>query len=272
MSAFFRLVAGFLAPQSTAASGWSSNTMRGLAVSGAMARAAEQIQHERGRLDLRPARWTVDLCSASPMQPLTAIAEVLQESGRLMLVATELQHEGRTTARGTALFLKVAESPDNPVWESGRRWGPPPRALDPHLDDPTLYFSEGAGWSADQSERQDARRKRSWNWAIPVVEGEHITPFQAVASVADLASMVANWGERGIAHINADITVAIARMPESSDIGLAALERVESDGIAIGTAAMFDRRGTIGTVVVSALANARKVIDLRATTRLGLPR
>ena len=99
-----------------------------------------------------------------------------------------------------------------------------------------------------------------------VVAGEPLTGFQAAASTADGASLVSNWGTRGVEHINTDITMTLAREPEGVEIGLLATDRVEHDGIAVGTAAVFDRRGPLGTVMVAALANARRTVDLGSVT------
>ena len=101
---------------------------------------------------------------------------------------------------------------------------------------------------------------------MPVVAGEPLTGFQAAAATADGASMVTNWGTRGIEHINTDITMTLAREPEGVEIGLLATDRVEHEGIAVGTAAVFDRRGPLGTVIVAALANARRTVDLSAVS------
>lgn len=261
-----------LTPQQTASSGWNVSTMRGPAVSGALAREVERVHLRGGRLDLRPARWTVDLCAPTPMRPFTVNAKVLQESRRLLLISAEVTCEGAATARAKALFLKPTETPDHHIWQSNRKWAPPPASMKLPIEEPSLYASETADWSARQGDAQDATRKRSWHAPSPIVEGEEVSPFQAVASVADLASLVMHWGTEGIAHINADITLAIARLPASLELGLVATDRVEHDGIAIGTAAMFDRHGTIGTVVISALANAKRVMDLKARDRLGRQR
>ena len=40
------------------------------------------------------------------------------------------------------------------------------------------------------------------------------------------------------------------------ELGLYALDRTVNDGIAVGTAAMFDRHGQLGTATVVTLANA----------------
>ena len=94
-----------------------------------------------------------------------------------------------------------------------------------------------------------------------VVPDEPLTGFQAAAATADGASMVTNWGTNGVEYINTDIAMTLAREPDGIEIGLLATDRVEEDGIAVGTAAIFDRSGPLGTVVVSALANARRTVD-----------
>jgi len=79
--------------------------------------------------------------------------------------------------------------------------------------------------------------------------------------MADGASLVTNWGDKGVEYINTDITLTLARLPEGLEIGLAAVDRVEHDGIAVGTAAVFDRSGTLGTAVVTSLVNAHRTVD-----------
>jgi hypothetical protein len=73
--------------------------------------------------------------------------------------------------------------------------------------------------------------------------------------------MVMNWGSGGVEHINTDINLSLSRLPVSTEIGLAARERFAHDGIAVGTAVVFDREGPIGTSTVTALANARRAVD-----------
>ena len=78
---------------------------------------------------------------------------------------------------------------------------------------------------------------------------------------ADAASMVTNWGSRGVEQINTDITLTLARLPVSLEIGLSTTDRVSADGIAVGTAVVFNREGKLGTAVVSSLANAKRAVD-----------
>jgi hypothetical protein len=73
--------------------------------------------------------------------------------------------------------------------------------------------------------------------------------------------MVTNWGSNGVEYINTDITLTLARLPEGREIGLVATDRVSHEGIAVGTATVFDRRGRLGTSVVTSIANAKRSVD-----------
>jgi hypothetical protein len=109
-----------------------------------------------------------------------------------------------------------------------------------------------AGWTA--SPYRAPSRKQIWLLPFEIVRVERPSAFEFAASAADVASVVGNWGEAGVEFINADVTVA--RLPIALEIGLAAVDRVEADGIATSTAAVFDRAGAIGTAVVSSLTHA----------------
>ena len=126
------------------------------------------------------------------------------------------------------------------------------------------FFASDAPWSQDFPQHQNAGRKRTWQTGLPVVDGERPTPFQVVAAVADATSMVVNWGTEGVQYINTDIDLALSRLPESLEIGFAAVDRVEHDGLAVGSATVFDRSGPVGVASVTALANARRPVDFES--------
>jgi len=254
-----------LVPEPMAGRGWSADRMRGVAVSGALARASERAIAAAGRSDLRPVRWTLDLFRPATMRSCTTTATVVREGRRLCLVDATLEQDGTVVARAAALFLQVGETPRGEVWSPQHRLLPPPPELRPESTEPRLYFSEDVGWTGSPVDHQSRSRKQIWYSAVPVVHGEEPTAFQMVASVADVTNLVTNWGSAGLEFINADVTLAMSRLPTGTEVGLSALDHLEHDGIAIGTAIMFDRRGPIGTSSVSAMANAEHVVDL--TTR-----
>src|SRR4051794_35798278 len=261
--AFFIPAGDDLVPTPLACSMWSDDQLHGVAVSGALARAAELRLRGTGRADLRPARWVVDLFRAARMRPCTLTTEVVREGSRIALVDVVLTQDGERVARASATFLKPTESAPGEVWAPTERPSPPPLDVAPESDEPRVPFMySSAGWSQNFTEHQNAARKGSWSSAIPVVPDEPLTPFQAVAAAADGASMVTNWGTRGVEYINTDIALTLAREPVGVEIGLLATDRVEHDGIASATTAVFDRAGALGTVTVAALANTRRTVDM----------
>lgn len=246
-----------------AVSSWGKDHLHGVAVSGAMARALERRVEEEGRTDLRPARYTVDLFRPATRQPLTFATDVVRAGPRLALVDVVALQDGVPVARASGLFLKPTADTEGEVWMPDVHPSPPPEDVAPPTTEPHVPFLHSdAGWSQDFRAHQNASRKTSWNSAVPVVAGERATPFQAVAAIADGASLVTNWGTRGVEHINTDITLTLVRRPAGTEIGLHAIDRLEQDGIAVGTATVFDREGALGTIVLASLANARRAVDL----------
>ena len=167
-------------------------------------------------------------------------------------------------ARASATFLLPSENAAGEVWTSPEpRPTPPPLSIAPDdVEHHVPIFSSTAAWSDDFGEHQNAGRHATWQTALPTVAGEKMTPFQAVASIADATSMVTHWGASGIEYINTDISVALARLPRGVQVGLRTLDHVSADGLAVGTAEIFDRAGTFGTATVTALANTRRTVDL----------
>jgi hypothetical protein len=261
--AYFQRDGEMLVPNQPACSMWSDDQMHGVALSGALARAAEQQLVAVDRPDLIPARWTVDLFKPARMQPCSFNTEVVREGSRICLVDVTMTQHGQRVARASATFLKPTAPAPGQVWEPAERPSLPPLDVAPPATSAHVpFFRSDAAWSQDFREHQNAGRKASWNSSFPVVSGEVLTGFQAAASIADGASMVTNWGTGGVEYINTDIALTLSRPPAGTEIGLLATDRVEHDGIAVGTATMFDREGPLGTVIVAALANARRTVNL----------
>ncbi|NKY84658.1 acyl-CoA thioesterase domain-containing protein [Nocardia veterana] len=264
--AFFRVQHGDteeLHPEPRASSGWGADQMRGPAVGAALARKVEQTIETLGRHDLQPVRWTVDLFRAVRMKPSVTTATVVREGPRLCLIDAVLSQDGIPAARASALFLRPSEAPPGEVWSGGTTPTPPPVGRRPPERDPErLYFTERDGWGEWTDAFRDADRKRIWHLPIPVVEGEEPTPFQIAAAVADVTNLVSNLGSAGLEFINPDVTMAITRLPNGPEVGLALTERVQQAGIAVGTAVIFDRDGVLGTTTVTAVANARRAVRI----------
>ncbi|MEU6561593.1 acyl-CoA thioesterase domain-containing protein [Nocardia nova] len=263
-SAMFRLAdSGELLPQSAAASGWGAQHMRGMAISGAAARATGIAVSELGRADLRPVRWTIDLFRVATMMPTTATAVVVRAGRRLCLVDAQVSQADRVVARASTLYLTSSAPPAGQVWTPDTTFTPPPENLrhTPGLE--RLYRSDGGDWTPPGLARTDALRKDVWQYPIDIVDGESPTAFQMAASVADVANAATNFGSDGLEFVNADVTLTLARLPRELELGMRALTRTEQDGIAVAGAEVFDRYGRIGAASVSTMTNGTTVVDLR---------
>lgn len=260
--ALFRREGDDLVPQDIARSLWKQDQMHGVATGGALGRAVELAVRESGRDDLRPARFTVDLFRAPTMDACRTETMIVREGSRLMLVDATLVQGGGPVARASCLFLKATENPPGTVWTPDDVPAPPPAEIAPVSEEPRVpIFSSDAGWSQDFAQHQNPGRKQTWQSALRIVVGEETTPFQGLCGVADSTSMVVNWGDQGVQFINTDISLSISRLPVSLEIGLSATSWSCHDGIATGTAMIFDRQGPIGTSAVTSLANARRSVD-----------
>jgi hypothetical protein len=237
---FFTADAGLLVPTDAARSLWSADQMHGVAVSGAMAREIEKALHDRPRDDLRPARYTLDMFRPATMSVLV--------------------QDGEPKVRASTIFLKPSEDPDGEVWQPTENPSVPPGV--PVLTEPTIpWFASEKPWSQDFVEHQNAGRKQTWQHGVPIVAGEEPTPFQAVASIADGTTLACNWGSKGVQYINTDITLSLARLPRTAELGLRGERWSGADGIAVGVATVFDRDGVIGQSMVTSLANAKRTVD-----------
>jgi hypothetical protein len=266
----FRIEGDSLVPQDLARSLWKADQMHGVATSGALGRAVELAALERGRDDLQPARFTVDLFKAPSMDACTTRVEIVRDGPRILVVDAEFVQGGEGVARARALFLKPGETPSGTVWADSDIPQPPPLEIAPISEDPHVpFFYSDAGWSQNFAVHQNAGRKQMWHTTLPVVIGEHATPFQGLAGAADSTSMVVNWGSEGVQHINTDITLSISRLPTGREVGLSALAWHAHAGIATGTVVLFDRQGLLGTSTVTSLGNAKRSVDFTSGDVLG---
>ncbi|MDT0200657.1 acyl-CoA thioesterase domain-containing protein [Nocardioides sp. AE5] len=263
--AFFVRDGETFVPRELAQSLWSDKQMHGVAVSGLLAWGAERLQHELGLADLVPAKFSVDMFRPAAMGPTNVEARVVRKGSRILLVDALLVQDGETVARAAATFLKPGGVSHGEAWSPTERPSPPPLEIAPVGDAPHVpFFHSEAGWSQDFTEHQNPSRKTTWQTGVPIIDGEPNSRFTSAASVADATSMVANWGSKGVEFINSDITLYLARLPEGVQVGISALDRVEHDGLVVGTATVFDRSGPIGTTVLTGLANAKRTVDFES--------
>lgn len=232
-------------------------TMGGQIVGGLLGWGIEQCGVDPG---FQPARLTVDLLRPVLLEPVQIQTSVQREGRRIKLVDGALVQNGKTVARASALFLRRGQHPDGQVWSESVRMPPLPSSADEFPPDmPFLIWGYGAttegspGIAAGEWE-QTHSRKFAWTRLFrPMVRGYPLTPFTRLAFVGDVTSSLTHWGTSGLRYINADYTVTASRLPDGEYVGLAAQSHYSSDGVATGSATLFDRHGPIGTSLALAL-------------------
>ena len=68
-------------------------------------------------------------------------------------------------------------------------------------------------------------------------------------------------GTHGIGYINGDLAVGLARLPVGEWSGVQGDSHWASDGVAVGTATLFDQAGPFGTGMTTAVSNPAAQID-----------
>lgn len=258
MVAFFSTVdGGSLRPEDLSISPWSPSQIGGYAICGTLARS---IERNRQTASFMPVRLTVDLFKPVLTDLIDTRSVVVRRGPRIEVVDSEIVQNGEVKARASALFVAAGGDPPGDLWQSNDPLPDAPDVVD--TVGPPLLKSGGGPWSGDFSAHQNSDRKVVWQNFPPLIAGEIMSPFQRAAVMAETTSLVCHWGTEGAGFINIDTTLALSRLPAGSGIGLRADSQVSEYGISVGTATMFDRLGHVGNCTVTAIANARRQVDL----------
>ncbi|ORB30308.1 acyl-CoA thioesterase domain-containing protein [Mycolicibacterium parafortuitum] len=253
---------GFL-PTRYAQSHWGEDHLNGPAVVGLVARALETAC---GSPDFRPVRLTVDLFRAARNARTTLDVEVIRDGRRVRSAECVVIQHGQAVAKATLVQYRPSTPPPGTLWRSEQAF---PQHPEPDGTVPPYVFSDAVGWTRSPAAHQNASRKRFFNDGIRVVADEDNSPFVRTAMVAEATSLVTNLGTDGVGYINGDLTVALSRLPVDDWIGLQANSHHAADGLAVGTATLFDSQGPFGAGLTTAIANPAAQIDF-STRDFGL--
>lgn len=251
---------GAFMPTSFAQSRWGDDHLNGPAVVGLAARA---LENHSGSPDFMPTRITVDLFRAARNARTTVDVRVVREGRRVRSSECDVVQDGRAVARATLVQYRRSSAPPGQLWTSADVFGQLPEpddALFPYVG------SDEVGWTRSPAAHQNDSRKRFYNDTIKVVAGDKNSPFVRAVIVAEATSLVTNLGTEGIGYINGDLTVGLSRLPADEWIAVQGDSHWASDGVAVGTATLFDRQGPFGSGMVTAVANPAAQIDFSART------
>lgn len=247
-TAFFILEGERLVPTALTRGPWSPTHQHGGPPSAVMARAIEHASGEPESLHI--TRFTIDFVRPVPMEPLTVSVERVRDGRRARGYAAVLSAGGQVVARANALVVRTEQvaPPPTPAREPLL---PPPDASAPFQ---FPFFRDLIGYHMGMETRM-ARGKfgsgqaAAWmRQRVPLVLGETPSPVQRVLTVADSGSGIGAAFDpaRFVPFINADLTVALHRLPDGEWIGLDAVTGLEPHGIGLTRTGLYDVRGPIG--------------------------
>ena len=168
----------------------------------------------------------------------------------------EVVQDGVTVARASAVFLLATATPPGEVWSRPERLvgpGDEVRAAADGLVAPWFGSGDdGPGWTPSMADHQGAARKRMWTRMPHVLADEVPTPVHPGGHDRRDHEHDDQLGEcrRRLHQRGRDL--ALARLPEGEDIGVEADHHISADGIAVGSATLYDRNGPIGSCTVTA--------------------
>jgi acyl-CoA thioesterase len=248
---------GEFAPTPFAQSHWGDDHLNGPAVVGL---AARTLELECGAPDFMPTRLAVDLFRAARGVPTAVAVRVVRDGRRIRSAECDVAQNGRLVARATLLQYRRSTAPPGRLWAAPMTFPPLPSADETAL---TQVGSEDGGRSRSPGEHQNDSRKSFYKRAIDVVAGEKLSDFVRAVMAAEATSLVTNLGTHGVGYINGDLTVGLARLPVGEWIGVQGNSHWASDGVAVGTATLFDQSGAFGSGMTTAVSNPAAQIDFK---------
>ena len=245
---------GAYQPTQFALSRWGEGTLNGPAIVGL---AASVLEHQYGEAGFLPARLTADLFKAARRVPTIVRTRVVRDGRRIRNTECDILQDEVLVARATMVQYRQSEPPPGDEWVGTAEFTPPSGV------EGAVYFvgSDDVGWDPSGAVHQNTSRKRVYHRTIDVVAGDVPSPFVRTVVAAEATSLVTNLGTRGIGYINGDLTVALSRLPIGDYVGVQADSHWCDNGIAHGTATLFDDVGPFGTGMVTAIANPAAQID-----------
>jgi len=245
---------GVFNPTEFALSRWGENTLNGPAIVGL---AAGVLEGEYGEPGFLPARLTADLFKAARRVPTEVRTRIVRDGRRIRNTECDILQGDAVVARATMVQYRQSAPPPGQEWVGETDFTPPSGVTG------SVYFvgSDDVGWDPSGEVHQNISRKRVYHRTIDVIAGEAPSPFVRAVVASEATSLVTNLGTRGIGYINGDLTVVLCRLPVGDYVGVQADSHWGAEGIANGTATLFDDIGPFGTGMVTAIANPAAQID-----------
>ena len=244
--------------------GWSDHTQHGSPPSGLLARAVDLVPTA---VPMQVVRFTVDLFRPVPMEPLVTRTVVRRDGKRIQVVDSYLEADGVEVGRVSALKIRIADLPLEPLpldWK-----GPPPPADVPLFEWGDTFGEHGRLSrfhhdaveirSVDQSFAVPGPGLSWFRLLVPVIEGEEPSPFVKLATLADLSNGNSmSLDPQQWIFVNPDITLYAHRLPSGEWVGMRSVAAQWRTGIGMADTLVFDESGPLGRI------NQAQLLDFRS--------
>ena len=233
---------------------WKADMLHGRTLAGLLGHEVERRFATDG---FRPVRVTVDMHRAADLSPVEVVTTVVRDGGRIRVIDAEFVSGGVSCGRATCQLLRSTGEQPQP---------PEPPNWDAPAPDQVPQAASGT-WRSDVWEMRpisfdaDGRAlRRMWMTEHrDLVEGTAMTPFAQLALGVDIISPLINGEATGLNFINSDLTFYLHRAPRTKWIGFESDRRAATDGIAMGSARIYDEDGLIGVAACAALGQKTTV-------------
>jgi hypothetical protein len=176
----------------------------------------------------------------------------------MQAIDAHLTQGGELVARASTLLLRRGDQPSETPWTTTISMPPIPQ--EPVQFDgsvPMFITPYGGDTSHYTFPWQHDGPRYAWVREIrQLVDDEQLTPFVRAAMAVDVTASLTGFSRAGLGFINADYTLTLCRLPDGPYVGLGGLTHYSADGIAVGSASLFDAHGPIGSSLTTAAANS----------------
>jgi hypothetical protein len=251
---------GFVATEHTRGP-WSAQHQHAGPASALLARAFERLVADTG---LTVLRLTVDLLSPLRIGPLAVEARVARAGRKVQRLDGTIVADGRLVCRATALAMRLTALP-SPATPPGETM-PSPAESQPFV---FPFFERGQLGYAAAMETRLARGVWGHGPAaiwfrtrLPLLPNETPSPLQRIMMAADSGNGVAIvLDPRRFTFLNADLTVALHRLPVTEWVCVDARTAVEPTGVGLCQARLLDERGPLGIGLQSLIVEPRGAVE-----------
>ncbi|RLA35040.1 MAG: thioesterase family protein [Gammaproteobacteria bacterium] len=247
--AFFRFDDGWFIGNDPSRGPWAADACHAGAVTGAIARALEQVVPEK-----QLTRLTVSFGRPVPITGFRVESKI-ERNGRSVTTtnATLRDQDNRICATASSLHIVTHSYPDLPSATIPRLSFAEARSghfpiTNPLHDLP--FFGNNIEIAYPPEETTEPGPTTLWMRTLPILENEKPSPFQTLCPIADCGNGISRNADSSQAtFVNADLTIVAYRLPESEWLASQAISFWQPSGIGVAQATLFDKVGSLGTAL-----------------------